>query len=237
MTGNQSAENWRAIFKDLKMRIERGEVGLQRALPTQTELSRHYSASRHAVRRALSALRDEQLIISWQGKGAFVQRPKLEYRINHRTRFGSNMRQSGHTVTIQLISSAQRNRVPDAVARRLSIPKRHPIFVGEILHTVDGIPTLIGRHYCNLKHFPNMVEEFRRTGNTPTAFATAGIDDYLRENTVVKTRHPTPTEALILDVSLSQPVFELQGLNVDLTGKPIEVTEAIARGDRVQLHV
>lgn len=237
MPANQTAENWRSIFKDLKMRIESGDIGMQRPLPTQSELSRQYAVSRHAVRRALAALRDEQLIISWQGKGAFVRKPRLEYRINHRTRFGRNMQESGHTVTIQLISSVQRNRVPDSVARRLGIPKRHPIFVGEILHRVDGVPTLIGRHYCNLKHFPNMVEEFRKTGNTPMAFAAAGIDDYFREDTVVSTRHPTPTEALILEVPLSQPIFELQGLNADLTGTPIEVTEAIARGDRVQLHI
>jgi GntR family transcriptional regulator len=63
---------YREIADDLRTRIETGDFGAARVLPSESELSKEHSASRVTVRKALELLRDEGLVDSRQGFGWFV---------------------------------------------------------------------------------------------------------------------------------------------------------------------
>ena len=63
---------YRAIADELRRRVESGELGTGHLLPSESELSGAYEASRVTVRKALELLRDEGLIDSRQGFGWFV---------------------------------------------------------------------------------------------------------------------------------------------------------------------
>ena len=63
---------YRDIAEDLAHRISSGEFTSGRLLPSESELSGHYSASRVTVRRALEQLRSDGLAGSRQGFGWFV---------------------------------------------------------------------------------------------------------------------------------------------------------------------
>jgi GntR family transcriptional regulator len=63
---------YRTIAAALRGRIDAGEFGAGRLLPSESELSAAYEASRVTVRRALEVLRDEGLVDSRQGFGWFV---------------------------------------------------------------------------------------------------------------------------------------------------------------------
>ena len=63
---------YQAIADDLRSRIAAGAVGAGRLLPSESELSADYGASRVTVRRALEALRSEGLVESRQGLGWLV---------------------------------------------------------------------------------------------------------------------------------------------------------------------
>jgi GntR family transcriptional regulator len=61
-----------AIADNLRERVARGEFAAGRLLPSESELSAAYDASRVTVRKALEALRDEGLVDARQGFGWFV---------------------------------------------------------------------------------------------------------------------------------------------------------------------
>ncbi len=63
---------YREIAEDLRARIDAGEFGERRILPSESELSQRYEASRVTVRKALETLRSEGLVDSRQGFGWFV---------------------------------------------------------------------------------------------------------------------------------------------------------------------
>jgi GntR family transcriptional regulator len=63
---------YRAIADELRGRVESGELGAGRLLPSESELSRAHAVSRVTVRKALELLRDEGLIDARQGFGWFV---------------------------------------------------------------------------------------------------------------------------------------------------------------------
>ena len=63
---------YRDIADDLRGRVDAGEFTAGRLLPSESDLSGHYSASRVTIRKALESLRVDGLIDSRQGFGWFV---------------------------------------------------------------------------------------------------------------------------------------------------------------------
>ncbi len=63
---------YQLIADDLRVRLGKGDFGAGRLLPSESELSGEYAASRVTVRRALELLRDEGLVDSRQGFGWFA---------------------------------------------------------------------------------------------------------------------------------------------------------------------
>lgn len=63
---------YRDIAADLRLRVDGGEFGAGRLLPSESELSGSYSASRVTIRKALEVLRAEGVVDARQGFGWFV---------------------------------------------------------------------------------------------------------------------------------------------------------------------
>ena len=72
---------YRQIAADVRRRVEAGEFGSGRVLPSEADLSDAYSASRVTIRRALEVLRDEGLLDARPGFGWFVQSDLLRQRL------------------------------------------------------------------------------------------------------------------------------------------------------------
>jgi GntR family transcriptional regulator len=66
------AHRYQQIADGLRRRVEAGEFAAGRLLPSESELSGEYSASRVTIRRALESLREDRLVESRQGFGWFV---------------------------------------------------------------------------------------------------------------------------------------------------------------------
>jgi GntR family transcriptional regulator len=66
------AIRYRDIAEDLRQRVGRGDLAAGRLLPSESELSAEYAASRITIRKALELLRDEGLVDSRQGFGWFA---------------------------------------------------------------------------------------------------------------------------------------------------------------------
>ncbi|WP_405087153.1 GntR family transcriptional regulator [Microbispora sp. NBC_01389] len=63
---------YQLIARELRRRIERGDLGPGDLLPSEAELRWLYDASRNTVRQAFAKLEHEGMIVSRQGKGRFV---------------------------------------------------------------------------------------------------------------------------------------------------------------------
>jgi GntR family transcriptional regulator, transcriptional repressor for pyruvate dehydrogenase complex len=62
------------VYERIFERIVSGEYAEGFRLPSESDLSRRFGASRPIVREALARLRDDGLIVSRQGSGSYVQR-------------------------------------------------------------------------------------------------------------------------------------------------------------------
>lgn len=225
------------VYRSLRSKIASGEFPEGQKLPSQVDLCTQFNIPRHVIRKALERLIKDNLVISWQGRGSFVRPDQLIYEIGKQTRFAENMRANGRKVQIEILPIKKSHRASPEVAALLQLSLRDAVLVSELIHYVDDIPTAIGRHYFDPNRFPGIQNLINKTRSVPEAFSAMGIADYTRAATFVEVRMPTASEALVLDLSLSQPVMELRGQNEDKAGRVIEVTEAVVRGDRVKLKI
>jgi GntR family transcriptional regulator len=68
----------RKVREELALQIRSGRWGVDQEIPSEAALCRQYRASRGTIRQALAGLVEQGLIYRRQGRGSFVQRPKLE---------------------------------------------------------------------------------------------------------------------------------------------------------------
>ena len=86
---------YRDIADDLRKRLEGGEFNAGRLLPSESELSAHYSASRVTIRKALEALRGEGLVDARQGFGWFVRGQTVRQPLAHLATIESQLEAEG----------------------------------------------------------------------------------------------------------------------------------------------
>jgi GntR family transcriptional regulator len=90
-----SSFRYQEIAVALRDRIAEGEFPGGRLLPSESELSATYDASRVTVRKALEALRDEGLIDSRQGFGWFVAADPVRQTLGRLGTIESQLAESG----------------------------------------------------------------------------------------------------------------------------------------------
>ena len=64
---------WQQIANRIRTAIATGLLGAGEMLPSQARLAAHYGVARETTKAAITQLRNEGLVRSWQGKGTFVR--------------------------------------------------------------------------------------------------------------------------------------------------------------------
>lgn len=231
----QAMSMWRTIAHDLEGRIKTGVLSPGDKLPTEHDLSLQYTVNRHTVRRALAHLQARGLVESTQGRGSFVRRPTLEYRIQKRTRYSDNVRAHGNhrheTLAIDV-------RPADArVAEALGLRFGQPTIFLERLSLLNEQPTNIGRHWFSRDRLPHFPEMYAPRQSITAALRDSGIPDYIRVRTAVGARLPTPQESDLLNMPKHVPLLITHAINRDGCGQPLEFCESRFASDRVELLI
>lgn len=86
---------YRTIADDLRRRLESGEFAAGRMLPSESELSSAYDASRVTIRKALEGLRAEGLVDARQGFGWFAAGNPLRQSLGRLGTIEAQLAQSG----------------------------------------------------------------------------------------------------------------------------------------------
>jgi GntR family transcriptional regulator len=91
------------IADELRARVESGQYGAGRLLPSEAELSTGFAASRVTVRRALEVLREEGLVDSRQGFGWFVAADPVRQSLGRLGTIESQLAAEGVTSTRRVL--------------------------------------------------------------------------------------------------------------------------------------
>ena len=135
---------YQAIADDLRVRINAGEFAAGRLLPSESDLSETFAASRVTVRRALDVLRDEGLLDSRQGFGWFVAADPLRQSLAHLGTIESQLAAEGLTSARRVIDF----RFVAAPARVRDVLGVGPVLRVRRINLADGEPFALVTVWC-----------------------------------------------------------------------------------------
>ena len=102
---------------------------------------------------------------------------------------------------------------------------------------VNGQPSGIGTHYFLASRVPGFAEHYAGSHSITTTLQALGIRDYVRVQTRIISRLPTPEEAEQLEMPRHVPLIITQAINHDSAGTMLEYGEARMAADRVELVI
>ncbi|WP_165814830.1 phosphonate metabolism transcriptional regulator PhnF [Labrenzia sp. 011] len=229
-------QGWRAVVSDLRERIETGSLPAGSRLPSLAAMAEARGLSIHEVRKAIDRLKSSGHVTGWQGRGNFVSEDRFVYTLARRTRFSVNLSGEGRTTRLNMVGK-RRQAAPANIARAFGVKTGTRVQRAEFIRLVQGRPAMVARHFYPLSsRFSGILDHIDTEGGVTAALRACGVEDFFRIETTIMTRLPGPHEALLLDIPSSQPVLVTTGVNVDDEGMPVEVSEAVSRGDRILLR-
>ena len=225
---------WRQIVAKLRADIAIGAHKPGTRLSTEAELSTQFGVNRHTVRRALEELSRDGLVRVEQGRGSFVAEDVLDYNVEARTRFSEwirkhNKEPSGVVRQLREILADRR------IAAGLGVRGGSRVVLLERLGFADDRPVSLTHHYFPATRLKGMLQALQATPRITDALRDVGVIDYLRQQTRVTARLPTPSEAELLRMARSRPVLTTENVNVDRAGTIVEFATGCYPTPRVQI--
>jgi GntR family transcriptional regulator len=235
------------IFEDLQSEILDGRRAPGERLPSEHDLAQMYNTSRPTVRRAIARLKADGLVVTEQGRGAFV-RPTPHVRLllsgaNYRKHRGLGMPGFNAQVLEQGQSPEQQLRevavidAPAEVAFRLDLAEGSPVVVRRRLFLVDGQPVALCDSYYPAKLVKGTVIAEARKIKGGVHAVIEDPDGPIRRRVArsvddLMSRMPTPQEAQALALSVGIPVIRIIRTVYDAGERPLEVQDTTAAADR-----
>ncbi len=227
---------WTRIASELAEAIGNGVYAPGQRLPSEHTLAEQYGVNRHTIRRSLASLCTQGLVRISQGSGTYVEEFAVDLALGKRTRHQQNLAQSGLRGGLQVLQ-ARTVRATAAQAKALQVPTRSPLLWLRVLGEAEQQPLQVSERLFPLPRFEGLAEVVRSTGSITAGFAACGVADYTRRESRITAVLPEAEVAALLKQSPSRPVLQVESINVDAAGQPIEYATACFAGDRVKLTV
>jgi GntR family transcriptional regulator len=252
---------YRRIADELRQAIESGRLGRGKQLPTETELSEQFGASRNTIRDAVKFLISLGLVETRPGQGTFVVKPPVPlvttlttdrpglgggegaaYRTEARQR---NPRSSVPRVELQTAKGE--------IAARLGVPEGTPLVSRHEERYIDSSPVDEDRFEetpwsLQTSFYPRHFALEGATRLLDNEDIEQGTVKYLEETLGIKqtgyrdwitVRAPDENEVSFFRLPADGriPVFEIFRTAFDQEGKPMRVTVTIFPTDRNQFII
>ncbi len=221
------------IFED---RIASGEWAAGELIPNELDLCKQYSVSRGPVRQALDRLVQEGRLARKQGKGTRVLPPKIESELGGFYSFTSLIEQKGlhhsaRTLSFETVPAA------GSPARLLELAPEATVYKIRRLRLANDEPLILETLF---------LPEALCPGLSPTDLAAAPLYalmsgqfaiPLLRAKQFFEPAIADAYEADNLGLPQGAPVLLLQNITYSQGERPVVLSRAILRGDRVRYLV
>ncbi len=210
---------YQVIADDLRRRLEGGEFGAGRLLPSEADLSAAYAASRVTVRRALELLRDEGLVDSRQGFGWFAAADPVRQSLGRLGTIESQLAAEGIESERRILDF----RFVTAPARVRQVLGAGTVLRVRRLNLADGAPFALVTVWCPEEHGA----ELSRAAVARSPFYEL-IDVELGGATqTIGAGAATAAEGEALGVPEGSPVLRCERITRSVGGDPVLVSEHV----------
>lgn len=205
------------------------------SLPGERSLETQFGVSRITIRRAISDLVGEGVLVRVKGKGTFVSHGRVRSDL-HLASFHEDMRAAGFMPSTQVVT-AQLELPPDDAAAHLGLGPHDTAILVRRLRMANDAPVSVDECWMPPSLVPNLLGQDLEQ-SLYGLLAAAGHPVLRVEQTVEAAAAPESI-AELLDIAPDSPVllFHRRSFTGDDQTVPIEYSISTYRSDRYQLSM
>jgi GntR family transcriptional regulator len=218
------------LYETIRQQIAQGELPANVQLPTEEELCNRYAVSRGTVRKAFDVLVNEGLIRREQGRGNFVNPPKLTlgtFALAESTRQPTQTRKLALDM---LPANAE-------VAARLELNVGEPVIHVVQLQMLNDIPIMLEKRYLAQALCANLLNEDIETQSLHWLLIHKYKLPLVRVTHTIEARNATTSVAKELGIPVGSSTFYIDRLTYTTHEdkvRPAVWYRALCRGDHYQ---
>lgn len=219
----------------IREKIISGEWAPDHRLDSEPELAQQFGISRGTLRRAISTLIREGLLVQARGRGTFVTATALEPSIAQKlTTLSEDFAHRGVDVRTQVYTSTTM-RAPSPVAALLDLSKGQEVLHLERVRSSSKGPVAYLVNYVRLDVAPGLeTADFTQESLFGTLESRYGLRISRGRRTF---RAVAATEELAgrLDVAPGDPLLYLEQITYLVDGRPVEYSDVWIHSERMQV--
>ena len=219
-------------------RISSGEFQPGDMLPTEEELSVAYGVSTITVKRAMTDLANEGVVIRKQGKGTFVRTPVLEEDLSLAVALAKPVLMHADSGYHKVLSIAEVESGPE-VSKALGITPPSKVTRIERLKIVGDEPLGYERSFVPVDICPGLGAKMSGDGAT-LVFEVLEAEYSIHLTRARLSIEPTilrRKEAELLGTSKGSPAMLWTRITCSRSDRPVEFYKAVVRGDRFKYYL
>ena len=220
---------YREIADILRLRLEAGDYAAGRVLPSESELSEEFGASRVTVRRALELLRDEGLVAARQGFGWFVASEPVRQRLARLVTIEGQMEASGMSPQRRILEFAF-VAAPLRVRRVLGAEQ---VLRVRRLNLADGEPFAVVTVWCPA----DLGADLSRADVERSPFYELLPIDLSGATQTIGADAATAADAALLNIPVGSPVLRCERITTAHDDRPVLFSEHIFPAHRTEFVV
>lgn len=226
-----------SISEQIRQWITSGKYLPGDQLPSEHKLIVQFGVSRITIRRALSNLAHQGLVVAHHGKGVFVkERDKVTYSLSSPlTLFDQDMARQGvsNSITNLVFESVT---PPPEVKQLLQLsPQEREVYFQKKLMLLDGIPVAVDSTYILAELGKTLAAELTSRMTFPI-LEQNGVSISRIEANLASTQADYETSQY-LDVVIGSPLLVYAYTAYTANDRPVVCGEALSRGDRLSYSV
>lgn len=240
--GEQPA--FRRIAAHLRSAITSGELTPGERLPSEHDLASRFNTTRSTVRKSIALMKAEGLVVTHQGRGAFVRSTPpllllnssathLQRRASGKANFNAEVEAQGGRPEQRLLEIST-VPAPEDVAERLAIPREATVLVRRRLMLINDVPTQLADSYYRPELASDSILALPER-------VKGGVHAYLEQRyglaverfvEDLEIRMPRLEESDALGLDPGVPIARVLRTAFSTAGDPFEVLASIVPGDR-----
>jgi len=220
---------YRDIAADLRERVAGDEFAAGRLLPSESELSATYSASRVTIRKALEALRAEGLVDSRQGFGWFVAGSTVRQALAHLGTIEAQLEAEGRASERKILDFAF-VRPPSRVRATLGVDKALKV---TRVNLADGEPFARVTVWCP----EELGADLSRSQVQDRSFYELLPVEFGGATQTIGADAANATDAALLQIPVGSPVLVCERVTTDAAGTAILIGEYVFPAHRTEFTV
>ncbi len=227
------------VMKDIKNQIHSGKFKEGDQIPTEGELSKIYGVSRITVRRTIEELCKQGYLIKMQGKGTFVETPKIYRKLEQNNTMSfteachvNGRKPSSHVISAEMVPAKKKT------ADFLGMEENAPILQIQRVLSADDLPVIFETIYLpgvEFAHFP--IYKLENGSLTQLLHEEYKVEKAVKGRSIIEVGTVMQDVADYLHIAAGEPVMLMKNYLYDENDAPLYVSYEVIVGTRYQISV